>query len=618
MNARVMKLAPGALAAAVLIGVLGALYAKSSAVDVGKKNRVESYLRQMKQVDAEWNVDVLKSRMGINANYDPLVSPLPQLHKLRTRLSAELAGVVDPAAAPALDAVDAAIDRKTDLIERFKSENAILRNSLRYVPTAVSELDATIAGLGRADPARAPRLAALKSRADATLTGILRYNLFPDRSTAAALGAEVATLAPLAADAGGGDDVAQPVANFVRHAQVILAQRAVEDSVLTQILATPINADVDRLGAALDHDFTAALERSNRYRHLLLAYASLLLALLAYAGYRLVRSFRVIARVNHELKDANESLERRVHERTEELSQALDHLKESESQLVQNEKMASLGQMVAGVAHEINTPLAYVRSSLETVQMHFDGVLREFVTAMAGLVDLMRDPETPDDAISGQFETAVAVRDRLEGFPVADEITSLLRDGVHGVDEISGIVVNLKDFSRHDRSQMARCAIEDCLASTLQIAKPVLAGRRVRTLFARTAPIQCAPSQINQIFLNLVTNAAQATGEGGVITLVTRMTDPRHVAVDVTDNGSGIPDDVLPKIFDPFFTTKAVGEGTGLGLSIVYKIVEQHGGSIRVHSRSGVGTKFTVTFPVDTGEAAVLDSQPVPEIGIAA
>jgi len=616
MSTRITRLVPSAVAAVVLIGVLAALYAKSSGVDVEKRSRVDGYLRQLKQVDAEWNVDVLKSRMGINANYDPLVSPLPKLRTLRAKLAHELGGVTDPEIAPALAAVGATIDHKTDLIERFKSENAILRNSLRYAPTAVSELDARIDAATRADPARASLLNALKNRADETLTGILRYNLFPDRSTAATLATEVAMLVPLAA--GVGDDVGDSLTNFVRHAHVILTQREVGDAVLGNILAAPIDADADRLGNAFDRDFTLSLEKSNRYRHLLLAYASLLLALLAYVGYRLVRSFRVIARVNHELKDANESLERRVHQRTEELSRALDDLKESESQLVQNEKMASLGQMVAGVAHEINTPLAYVRSSLETVQTHFDGFVREFVGAMTRLVDLMRSPETPDTEISDQFETAVAIRDRLDEIPVADEIASLLKDGVHGVDEISGIVVNLKDFSRRDRSQMSRCAIEDCLASTLQIAKPVLAGRHLRRLFAPTTPIQCAPSRINQIFLNLITNAAQATGEEGLITLVTRMADAHHVVVEVMDNGSGIPDDVLPKIFDPFFTTKSVGEGTGLGLSIVYKIVEQHGGSIRVHSRPGVGTKFTVVFPVDSGESAALDSQPVPEIDIAA
>lgn len=616
MNGRTLRIVPGIVATVALIGVLIALYAKSSGIDVEQKNRVEAALRQMKQVDAEWNVDVLKSRMGINTNYDPLVSPLPVLARLRAHLAAEMKGISGTDIASTLDTLDDAIDRKTNLIERFKSENAILRNSLRYAPTAIAELDSRIEAAHRSSPAAAERLHGLADRAGATLTRLLRYNLFPDDRQAAALAADLAELGALAP--GADEAVAGSVANFIHHARVVLAQRALEDDVLGKILAVPIGIDVDRLTAAFNRDFTATLEQSNRYRHLLLAYASLLLALLVYAGYRLVRSVRVIARVNRELNEANESLEQRVRERTDELSRALDDLKESESQLVQNEKMASLGQMVAGVAHEINTPLAYVRSSIETVQSHFEGFLRSFVGAMTRLVDLMRAPESSEAEIAGQFEAAVAIRERLEEFAVTDEIAGLLRDGVHGVDEIRDIVVNLKDFSRRDRSHLARCTVEECLASTLQIARPVLAKRSVRRLFSQTSPIHCAPSQINQIFLNLITNAVQATGDEGVITIVTRMADPGQVVVEVMDDGTGIPPEVLPKIFDPFFTTKAIGKGTGLGLSIVYKIVEQHGGSIRVHSRPGFGTKFTVTFPVDASQSPDLVSQPAPEIGIAA
>ena len=124
-----------------------------------------------------------------------------------------------------------------------------------------------------------------------------------------------------------------------------------------------------------------------------------------------------------------------------------------------------------------------------------------------------------------------------------------------------------------------------------------------RSILGGTTPIRCAPSQINQVLLNLITNAAQATtAESGQITVVTRMRGHQHIAVEVIDNGTGIPQDVIPRIFDPFFTTKAVGKGTGLGLAIVYKIVEQHGGRIMVHSKERSGTKFTVVLPVAGGE----------------
>jgi signal transduction histidine kinase len=123
--------------------------------------------------------------------------------------------------------------------------------------------------------------------------------------------------------------------------------------------------------------------------------------------------------------------------------------------------------------------------------------------------------------------------------------------------------------------------------------------RAVKQVFGKIPKVSCAPSQINQVFLNLITNAAQATAdEGGVIGLRTFQPGPGQVAVEISDNGHGIPEDVLPKIFDPFFTTKEVGKGTGLGLSICYKIIESHGGRIDVQSKAGVGTRFTVTLPV--------------------
>src|SRR5205823_12319843 len=184
-------------------------------------------------------------------------------------------------------------------------------------------------------------------------------------------------------------------------------------------------------------------------------------------------------------------------------------------------------------------------------------------------------------------------------YSVIEEIKQLLKDAVYGVDEIGKIVLNLKNFSRLDRSDWATCTVEECLENTLQLAKTVVKGKKLRKIFAQTPPLRCSPSQLNQVFLNLITNAAQATMDrDGMITVVTKILDPDHVAVEVIDNGMGIAEEVLPKIFDPFFTTKEVGKGTGLGLSIVYKIVEQHGGQIKVHSREGVGTKFTVILPV--------------------
>ncbi len=584
----------------LLIGILTFLYAKSSSVDAEKKTRVESYLKQLKQLDAEWNVDILKSRMDINKSYDPLTSPLAVLDSLQQSLFAEASALGELEPQKAVGELKALVDEKSDLVDQFKAQNAILKNSLRYIPTAVDDLQAEIGRGKRSGPSGAA-LDALNARTNQLLKDVLKYNLLPD--SAAAQGIEANLQLIEAGESPYPQEIAASVGNVLRHTRTILRQRLVESDVLAKIAAMPMSTAIDRVGEAFDRNFQVQLAESDRYRHYLLAYSTLLLALLVYIGVRLLRSYRIIGRVNKELKNANETLEQRVRDRTEELSKALRDLKESETQLVQSEKMASLGQMVAGVAHEINTPLAYVRSSLETVGSRVVESVREFVNATLSLVGVMRAGNASDEEISEKFAAVSDLADRMNEFSVINEIEGLLKDGVHGVDQITKIVVNLKDFSRLDRTQVTKQSVDACVEDTLRLAKSILNGRKVLKILGGTTPIRCAPSQINQVLLNLITNAAQATSaEGGQIRVVTRMRGAEHVAVEVIDNGTGIPQDVIPRIFDPFFTTKAVGKGTGLGLAIVYKIVEQHGGTIVVHSKEGSGTKFTVVLPIAGGE----------------
>jgi len=602
----------------LLIGVLVFLYAKSSSVDAEKKTQIEGYLKQLKQLDAEWNVDVLKSRMDINKNYDPLTSPLAVLASLQKKLAEEANALGELEPQKAVGELQRLIDEKTDLVDQFKAQNAILKNSLRYVPTAVDDLQAEIRRTKRS-PASTDTLEILSVRANQLLNDVLKYNLLPD--SAAAQNIEASLLLIEASESLYPDSIAASARNTLRHTRTILRQRLVESDVLAKIAAMPMSAAIDRVGEVFDRNFQVQLTESDRYRHYLLAYSTFLLALLVYIGARLLRSYRIIGRVNKDLKHANETLEQRVRERTEELSKALRDLKESETQLVQSEKMASLGQMVAGVAHEINTPLAYVRSSLETVESRVTETVREFADATLALVGAMRSGDASDDEVAEKFGAASDLADRMIEFSVIDEIGGLLKDGVHGVDQITKIVINLKNFSRLDRTQITSQSVDACVEDTLQLAKSIIKGRKVTKILGGTTPIRCAPSQINQVLLNLITNAAQATAaESGQITVVTRMRGHQHIAVEVIDNGTGIPEDVIPRIFDPFFTTKAVGKGTGLGLAIVYKIVEQHGGRIMVHSKEGAGTKFTVVLPVagDEPGSGTTEAPPSERFAIAA
>jgi len=372
--------------------------------------------------------------------------------------------------------------------------------------------------------------------------------------------------------------------------------QAIADAMFEQAWFSSTGPRLDTLARAIDRVFDEALTQTEIYRVGLLCYSGFLLAVLAF----LVWSLDLRSR---QLREANESLEARVKDRTRELSGALVKLKESEAMLIQSEKMSSLGQMVAGIAHEVNTPLAYVKSSLEAVGKSVPGVGR-LAAAADRLLTLLSSESADETALAAQFAQVRALVEGLKGKTAGGDaleaLERLVKDGLFGIGQISEIVTNLKNFSRLDRGMVGEFDLHEGIDSAIRIGQAQLQNRIVRREFGAIPPITCSPSQINQVILNLLSNAAQATREGeGTITVRTGMRGAAHVAVEVTDNGSGIPADVLPKIFDPFFTTKAIGKGTGLGLSVSYKIIENHGGKLEVQSKPGAGTRFTVVLPIN-------------------
>jgi signal transduction histidine kinase len=380
------------------------------------------------------------------------------------------------------------------------------------------------------------------------------------------------------------------------------------DAIFDQAWLAPTGPRLDTLSRAIDRAFDDALVQAELYRVALLYYSGFLLAVLAFLVWSLDQRRRLIDRINAQLREANEKLEARVAERTRELSDALARLKESEAMLIQSEKMSSLGQMVAGIAHEVNTPLAYVKSSLEAVRKSVPQLAR-LAADTERLLGLLSAEGADEAALAAQFARVRALVDELGGADPARSslqgLERLLQDGLHGIGQIAEVIGNLKNFSRLDRSNVAEFDLHEGIESTIRIGHAQLEKRVLRREFGKIPPISCSPSQINQVILNLLANAAQATREGeGTITVRTGMRDAAHVAVEVADNGHGIPADVLPKIFDPFFTTKPVGKGTGLGLSICHRIVANHGGRLEVQSKPGLGTRFTMVLPVKPPAAA--------------
>lgn len=296
--------------------------------------------------------------------------------------------------------------------------------------------------------------------------------------------------------------------------------------------------------------------------------------------------------------DLLSALQQRVERNARELEQAYRQLKDSQAQLVQSEKMASLGQMVAGVAHEINTPLGYVRNN---VQMIHDVwiQMQTAVTESGALLRLIGDETADDRQLSAVLARSTEAIEALGGAEALDDVTALFGDTFFGVDSIRDLVVSLRNFSRLDQARVADIDINASLDQTLLIANNVLKSRvQIVRDYGELPPLRCSPSQINQVFLNLMTNAAQAIEhEQGELRLTTVRQGP-WLQVHIADNGKGIPAEHLKKIFDPFFTTKPIGQGTGLGLSISFQIVQAHGGRIEVHSQPGIGTEFIVKLPL--------------------
>jgi two-component system NtrC family sensor kinase len=274
--------------------------------------------------------------------------------------------------------------------------------------------------------------------------------------------------------------------------------------------------------------------------------------------------------LSEHLKVHAEELEREVDSRTK-------ALRDSQARLVQQEKMAALGGLVAGIAHELNTPIGTINSSADTLARSLETVRRTLAA-----------PDTP-----------APIRDDKRLRQILDLLEDIARINKLACERIVAIVSSLRNFARLDEAAFQSADLRQGLDSTLTLVRHELKNRiSVAKEYEDIPPIRCHPNQVNQVFMNLLVNAAQAIREKGEIRLRTFVEDGM-VAVSVQDNGVGIPEKNLANIFDPGFTTKGVGIGTGLGLSICFKIAQDHGGRIEVESEVGKGSTFTLRLPIN-------------------
>lgn len=266
-------------------------------------------------------------------------------------------------------------------------------------------------------------------------------------------------------------------------------------------------------------------------------------------------------------------------------------LSDAQSQLIQSEKMASIGALAAGVAHEINNPIGFVRSNLCTLERYSGDFIK--------MLDAYECLESAQQQPSEQMANVQKLKAQIDLAFIRDDLISLIAESNQGISRVAKIVHDLKDFSLVDREN--NWAVQDLhsgLDSTINVAAHEFTCKcEIKKLYGDLPLVECLLPQLNQVFLNLLVNAAHAIATNGVITLRSGVKGD-HVWLDVSDNGQGIAPEDLSRIFDPFFTTKPVGAGSGLGLTVSYNVIKQHHGRIEVESEVGTGTTFRIWLPI--------------------
>jgi two-component system NtrC family sensor kinase len=558
------------VSALVLASILAFLYAKTRAHDDAGYYAHVATLRQLKQLDSRWELDVLKSRMGINRSYDALTDPLGKLNELLGQLRSAVPG----------DALGQAVEEKTRMIERFKSQNAVLRNSLTFLPTAAEDV-------GKA----ADR--GIASTVNGILLDTLVYSQAPSDEKAAEIRGALAAL-----DSG----ATETLDIFSAHVQTVLREQPAVNGLLTRIAEVSVAARVDELDTRLSDSQREADGEGQRYRQYLLIFAAALIALLLYAATRLVRSHALIRRVNIELQMANATLEERVQDRTRELEAA-------QSELVNTARQAGMAEIANNVLHNVGNVLNSVNVSAGLVS---SSIRESRANGLTKAIQLMNAHESDFAAFLTQDEKGKALPAYLKKLDAAltaerENVVAELTLLMKSIDHIKDIVSTQQSYAG-TASVVEPIQIRDLVEDALRINAQGLTKHQVsvRKDIAEVPSLPLDKHLVLQILVNLIGNARQAMD--GLDDRAPQITVRVAVAEDtlrvqVADNGTGIAPENMSRLFTHGFTTRKKGHGFGLHSCAL--AAKQMGGTLQAASEGpGRGAAFTLELPMQRAEAA--------------
>lgn len=311
-----------------------------------------------------------------------------------------------------------------------------------------------------------------------------------------------------------------------------------------------------------------------------------------------------------QVEEYSKNLENMVRKRTEALELARKNLEEAQDHLIQSEKLSSLGQLSAGIAHEINNPVSFIKSNIFTMKDYLQDLFI-MIDCYKAHFEAINNKGRPSPVPRDLTAEAENIRKKIDYEYIRDDIQKLLNETLDGIYRVTKIVSDLRNFSRMDQSLKVCTDIHNLIDSTLNIVwNEIKYKAEVKKLYGDLPALECYPTELNQVIMNLLVNASHAINDNGLISIKTYR-EKDNAFIEISDNGEGIKDEVLNKIFDPFFTTKEPGKGTGLGLSISYKIIEKHEGKITVTSEPGYGTTFKIELPIKTSICEPAEAEPL-------